>query len=367
MPTETADIDRRDWRNVIGTGPCELTSYVQGNKHVYRRVPDYWGSVMLDGQSYQLPFVDEVKYRVIKDEATFLTALRTGKIDILESMRWISVAHMRKTTPELQWSRWLTQSGNFLSLRLDKKPFDDVRVRRALNLAVNQKEIMDLFYGGHAELMAYPQHPEFGDYFQPLEEMPASVQELFTYNPEKARALLAAAGLSEGFTFKVQVCACSPSNMDLLPLIGKYLSDVGVQIEIEPMEYGSYLSLMTTKNHGPGYMMNNGHTNPIATLRKFGSGHTWNPSLYYQDDYDAALLELVQNPNEEQRVELARKLTVRLLEDAPYIWLPAQYLYTAWWPWVKNYGGELRAGAVRPGPIYAQIWIDEELKRSLGF
>jgi peptide/nickel transport system substrate-binding protein len=52
---------------------------------------------------------------------------------------------------------------------------------------------------------------------------------------------------------------------------------------------------------------------------------------------------------------------------ASYLWLTAEYIYTAWWPWVKNYGGELRAGAQRPGPIYARIWMDQALKRELGF
>ena len=51
----------------------------------------------------------------------------------------------------------------------------------------------------------------------------------------------------------------------------------------------------------------------------------------------------------------------------PYLWLPTPYIYTAWWPWVQNYDGELRAGAVRPGPIYARIWIDREMKKKMGF
>ena len=115
-----------------------------------------------------MPFVDKLIYRIIKDEATYLTALRTGQLDILEPIRWIAVDHLKESTPELNWNRWLATSGTFVSLRVDIKPFNDIRVRRALNLAINQQEIVDQFYGGHAELMAYPQHPGFGDYFEPL-------------------------------------------------------------------------------------------------------------------------------------------------------------------------------------------------------
>ena len=62
-------------------------------------------------------------------------------------------------------------------------------------------------------------------------------------------------------------------------------------------------------------------------------------------------------------------LTLKMIEVglAPYIWLPTPYSFQAWWPWVKNYDGELRAGAVRPGPIYARIWVDQDLKRKMGF
>lgn len=367
VPTELADVDAKDWRQIVGTGPFELTNYIQGNLHEYTRRDDYWDSIQLNGKKHQLPFVEKVKYRIVKDEATYLSALRTGKLDILEPVRWLAVEHMKESTPELTWARWLSQTGSFIALRLDHEPFKDIRVRRALNLAVNQQEIVDYFYRGHAELMAYPQHPEFGEYFQALDEMPESVREQFTYNPEKAKKLLAEAGYAQGLKFRIQVCACSPTNMDLIPLVAKYLADVGVEVELQPMEYASYLSAMTTRTHAPGYFMNNGHTNPIATLRKFGSGHTWNPSLYKDIDFDNALVALASEPDEAKRIAQARALTISLLDHAPYIWLPVQYLYTAWWPWVKNYAGELRAGAVRPGPIYSRIWLDQKLKTELGF
>ncbi len=367
-PKEMAEVDRKSWKNVTGTGPFQLERYVQANAQIYRKNEQYWDSTVLNKQNYQLPFVDKVVYRIIKDEATYLTALRSGQLDILEAIRWIAVDHLKETTPELQWNRWLATNGQFISLRVDQRPFDDVRVRRAMNLAVNQQEIVDRFYGGNAELMAYPQHPEFGQYFEPLEQMPEQVQQLFTYDPKEARRLLDEAEVPEGFTFDLQVCSCSPSHMDLVPLLESYFAKVGLKINIQTMEYASFLSAMTTKTHGPAYLMSSGHVNPITTIRKsFVSGQTWNPSQYSDPDLDEKVRVLHLARDENERIKMLRALTREVLEQAPYVWLPIPYVHTAWWPWVKNYGGELRAGAVRPWPIYARLWIDEELKEQMGF
>ena len=368
LPREAGEIDLSNWRNLTGTGPFTLERYVQSNSQTYRRNPDYWDTEIINGNAYQLPFIDTFTYRIIKDEATFLTALRTGKLDMLENIRWIAVDHLKETTPELRWMRSLGMGGNFVVLRVDREPFDDPRVRRAINLAVNQKEIVELFYGGHAEIMAYPQHPDFGRYYQPLEEMPASVQELFTYDPARARQLLAEAGLADGFEFNIQLCACNPQHMDLAPLLVRYLADVGIRANLKPLEYASFLSMMTTRNHESGYMMVNGHTNPTTTLRKsFMTGQTWNPSQYSNPDIDARILRMLEERDEEVRIEIARGITTQMLDEAPYLWLPTGYTYSAWWPWVKNYNGETRAGAVRPGPIYSRLWIDRELKQAMGF
>ena len=368
IPRESQNVDMKRWQSVTGTGPFSLERYVHGNSHLYHRNPNYWDTESLNGTDHALPFVDAVKYRIIKDEATYLTALRTGKIDILETIRWIAVDHLKETTPELRWNRRLSTNGNFIALRNDQAPFNDERVRRALNLAVNQQEIAELFYGGHAELMAYPQHPAFGEYFVPLEQLPERARELYEYDPKKAKALLAEAGYAEGFTFKLQMCSCNPSMMDLVPLLEDYFSKVDVRIEIQPLEYASFLSTMTTRNHGPGYLMNSGHVNPTTTLRKnFITNQTWNAGLFSDPTVDARIAELHAERNEAKRRVMIQDLTAEMIARAPYVWLPIPYLYTAWWPWVKNYGGELRAGAVRPGPIYARLWIDQQMKRDMGF
>ena len=367
IPPELAKAGAGNWRNAVGTGPFQLSDYVQGNSQVYSKNPIYWDSDTIDGETFKLPFVDKVTYRIIRDEATQHSALRTGKLDILEAIRWQAVDSLKKSAPQLKWAKWLAMSGTYLSMRTDTKPFDDIRVRRALNLAVNKQEIVKEYYGGNAELFAYPQHPEYVGYFEPLESMPDSIKELFTYNPTKAKQLLREAGYPNGFTFKTQVCSCSPDHMDLLPLIAGYLEQIGVKVEIQPMEYGAFLSAMTTQKHAAGYFMNNGHTNPTTSIRKsFTPGHIWGPSMWFSEGYTARVAEMYRTRDEATRQKMIRELTREAIDAAPYIWLPTPYVFSAWWPWVKNYDGELRVGAVKPGPVYARIWIDQDMKKRMG-
>ncbi|WBL77884.1 ABC transporter substrate-binding protein [Bradyrhizobium xenonodulans] len=366
-PKEVVAAGAGDWKNLNGTGPFKLTDYVQGNSQTYEKNADYWDKETISGNEFKLPYVDKVEYRIIKDAATRATALRTGKLDIVEWMNWQDAEQLKKSTPSLKWNRWLSE-GIFLSMRVDRKPFDDVRVRRALNMAVNKQEIIKSFYNGNAELFAYPQHPDYTGYFQSLEEQPASVRELFEYDPVTAKKLLAEAGYPNGFAFKTQVTSASQDQLDLLSLVAAYLEQVGVKLEIQPMEYAAFLSAMTTRTVTAGYFMSSGHVSPTTTIRKsFMTGQTWNPSQWSDPKLDERMEAAYQERDESKRQAALRAITTEILDKAPYIWLPTPYVYTAWWPWVKGYAGELRAGAVRPGPIYARIWIDQDLKKKMGY
>jgi peptide/nickel transport system substrate-binding protein len=368
MPKEYAGIDARDWKNAVGTGPFQIVEFINGNSQTYAKNPVYWDKETIGGTAYKLPFVDRFVYRTIKDEATQHTALRSARIDILELVRWTAVDELKKSAPQLKWARRLSAAGSFLAMRTDRKPFDDIRVRRALNMAVNKQEIVKSYYGGNAELFAYPMHPEYAGYFEPLEKMPASVKELFTYDPAKAKKLLAEAGYPNGFSFKVQVTTANFEHMELLPLVAGYLEKVGVKVEIVPMEYPAYLAAMTSKKHEAGYFLLRTHTNPTAGLRSsFVTGQTWNPSMWSDPAFDKKIDELYRTREEPKRQQMVREMTAEMIDKAPYLWLPVPYIYSAWWPWVQNYEGELWVGALRSAPVYARIWIDLDMKKKMGF
>ncbi len=368
VPKEVVDAGATNWRNANGTGPFLLADFVNGNSNTYVRNPGYWDKERIGGVEHRIPFVDKMVYRTIKDEATQHAALRTAKIDILETISWKAVPELKKSAPHLQWSRRLSILGSFMAMRIDVDgPFKDVRVRRAMNMAVNKKEVIDAHYGGNAEMHAYPMYPDWSGYFEPLSAMPDSVKELYAYDPKKAKELLKQAGYPNGFSFKMQYCSCSPDQSEMAPLLAAYFEQIGVKAELQPMEYGAFLSAMTTRKHAAGYLMNSSHTSPTTSIRKsFVTGQTWNPAGFSDPAFDKRMDEVYASRDEEQRKAMLREMTRDILDKAPYVWLPTQYTYAAWWPWVKNYAGEFSAGSIRPGPIYARIWIDQDLKKKLG-
>lgn len=114
--------------------------------------------------------------------------------------------------------------------------------------------------------------------------------------------------------------------------------------------------------------MLSGHVNPITTLRKsFLSGQTWNPSQWSDPEFDRKMEAVHAERDEEKRQTMLKEMNRDILAKAPYLWMPSPYMHTAWWPWVKNYGGQLQVGAARQAPIYARIWIDQVLKKKMGF
>jgi peptide/nickel transport system substrate-binding protein len=160
----------------------------------------------------------------------------------------------------------------------------------------------------------------------------------------------------------------SDYHLDLIAMLEAYYQRVGISLIAVPLDYPTFRAKMREPDQTAGYLMNNSEGNPFSVLRKsFMTGQTWNPAFHADEWFDRAYNEAIVMRDKEARDELLRKLNVYIIaERVPHVWLPTLAVYAAWWPYVKNYYGELRVGAVRPGPVYARVWIDQDMKREMG-
>jgi peptide/nickel transport system substrate-binding protein len=358
------------WENVTGTGPYMLTEYKDSHSQTYIKNVNYWDSETIAGKRYKLPFTDKIVMMIMPDESTRIASLMSGKIDLMMNINWKHVSGVKKSNPHLQWQRNLDPNNFSLALRMDQKPFNDIRVRQAVNMAINRKEIIDSFYGGNAILHTYPFPPTFKEVYTPIEQLPPAARELFSYNPAKAKKLLEEAGYPNGFKFKAQLPGGNQTIQDLAALVAAYLAKIGVTLELDPLDYPSYMTRMTKKAHSEGYFLSIDHGGPFSQIRRnFLTGQPWNPHMMSDPYLDQTWKDTERNANltEKQGFEVIKKLAVYALEQAPAIVLPTPYIYTAWWPWVQNYFGEWRVGGHRAAPILARIWIDQERKKKMGY
>jgi peptide/nickel transport system substrate-binding protein len=361
--------DMKDWRNACGTGPWMLTDYVVGSSQTFERNPNYWQKDPLHPEN-QLPYMDAIKGLNISDSSTRLAALRTGKLSTLGSLTWDDAESLINTTPDLQNKYWI--SGPTCPIgRLDKPelPFHDIKVRRALNMAINREELIRDYYKGHATLFAFPfsSSPTYSAYYTPLEEQSAEVQEMFTYNPEKARQLLTEAGYPDGF--KTQTI-CTSAQVDFLSMIKNYFADIGVDMEINVVETGTMTS------------MDRGRTYPEMIFKPLVQDYQYAWRMLFLRIESADNVAMVDDPRfrapyeeicqkvgrDDVRVnEIIKEVSKMSLDLAWAVWLPGPEIYTFWWPWLQNFYSSGWGGYYSPDDWTFYCWIDQALKKSMGY
>jgi peptide/nickel transport system substrate-binding protein len=358
--------DLRDWRNACGTGPFIVTDYIPDSSITYAKHPNYWQNDPFHPEN-QLPYVDRFKILIIPDNSTRLAGFRTAKTEQTAGLLLEDKQQLENTNPEIIWGRYLTNYWT-IGWRVDSKPFDDLRVRKALSMAVDRQEILDSFLNGDGEILQTicMNAPEFKHYFRPIEELSTAAQENYTYDPEKAKELLAEAGYPKGFKTNI---ICTSSYVDMLSIIKAYWDEIGVDLELKIMEAGAWTGTyysgaydqMTTFGHNP---------NRPEMFIQFTHGQAMNFSKVNDPYINNLFLEsaatLLTEP--ERNAEMVRDGIDYVVAQAYSFTPPTPYNYVGWYPWVKQYTGEISIGSWPHYEIWSKyIWIDQTMKKSMGY
>ena len=369
--------DVNDWHHAIGTGPFILQDFIAEKSATLIKNPDYWGYDERYPQN-KLPYVDRLKYLMILDDAEATLAMRAGKLDIIPSIAAEQAQSIRDTNPEILQT--LTSGGPAITIQLrnDKAPFTDIRVRKALQLAIDLPAIAKIHYGGTtfanpSSLCSSEMGEEWGGVY---ETWPQDVKDQYTYNPTEAKKFLADAGYPNGF--RTNIIVDTAGDMDLLQMVQSYFAQIGIDMEIRPMATSVWLDYVV-KNHKHDQMVYRpygplGHTKaPLRIITNFSTGLSKNFNMvsdpvfdaYYPKAKAATSLDQLKQVLKEANEYVARQhFVVSLLH-------PMQYALCQ--PWLKGYNAQVHSlwmGSGGPsllGFYGARFWIDQNLKKGMGF
>ena len=292
----------------VGTGPFEFSSWSFNNQLVLTRNEDYWkGASGLPG----------VVIKIIPDTETQSMMFESGELDILDlDYAADSVDRFTETYPD-QIVQGPRVGIVYFTMNFNKEPFQDVRVRKAVQMSIDRQAILDALYGGRGQVEQgiFP-HGLIG--FNPD-------QEEIKYDPEAAKALLAEAGYADGFDMEIAADSSASDTMTMaLEIVSDQLAEVGIRAEIKNYDESTWLE--TRKSGELGSFMStwsadyNDPDNFIYTF--FGNEEkTRIRSINYPD---TEVMERVAKArtivNEDERLAEYKALEEKLIhEDAAWV------------------------------------------------
>ena len=370
IPPELLTAGSNDWKNHrgIGTGPFFLEDYVEGSHIEYVKNPNYWDSpITINGKEYKVPFLDGFRKTLIQDKSTQIAALRTGKIDVMDNVQNKYLQSLKTSSPQIKYLGKVEERAWRIGMRQDRKPFADIKVRKALAMAIDRQAVTNTVWGGEAKTLNAEVHSSMGEaYFTELEDLPQSTQECFSYNPDRAKLLLAEAGFPNGFESTLQTFAGEPFE-DLAALLQAFWKDIGVGVKIDVRESTALEGILSANDHEPITLIVYSSGLPFLTL----SG-LFNPDSHYNvNEVDLPELKALYEQAEktigvDEQAKLLKELNQKWHAGCHFAYLPTPLVSLAIWPWVENYYGEVNDTATfTVGHIFSRAWLNSDLKKEI--
>ncbi|AIK44031.1 MULTISPECIES: ABC transporter substrate-binding protein [Brucella/Ochrobactrum group] len=304
-------------KHPVGSGAFKMTEWTLGQRIVFERFKDYYNP--------SLPKLDQITFEVGQEPVVALLRLQNGEVDIPGD--GIPPAKFIEVTKDPKFKDLIIQGGQlhtgYVTMNVKIKPFDNVKVRQAVNMAINKDRIVRII-NGRAVPANQPLPPSMPGYAKDYKGYP--------YDPEKAKALLAEAGVADGFETELFVANTDPQPR-IAQAIQQDLAAIGIKASIKSLAQANVIAAGGEPDGAPmvwsggmGWIADfpdpSNFYGPILGCSGAVQGG-WNWSWYCNAELDKKAQEadaIVDPARKEEREAMWRDIYLKIMDDAP--WAP---------------------------------------------
>ena len=314
------------WKRPVGTGAFKFVSWTRGSRINLEKDPDWWGKDVPEGQGGGGPHLDRVVFEAIPDNTSRVAALTGGELSGAIGLVPDDLPSIRDN-PDLTVAFRPPLTSGHIGINVQKEPFGDVRVRRAVAHAVNMPQIVDVFFGCTGEIACSPM-PSGLSFFN------AGI-EPYRYDPAEAERLLEEAGLSGGFDTTLWYISIprpyAPDGKGIAQAVQSDLRKVGIDAELVTYEFATYLEKVGMGEHDMAlYGGTESGTDPDFRLYYWFSSaaateaNASNISYYENPEVDRLIARARSTLNQEERRDLYYRVQEIVHDDVAV--LPLAYV-----------------------------------------
>lgn len=294
----------------IGTGPYRFVEWVRDNKIAFAKNPGYWM------RGY--PRMDLLTMHIISERTVQVQALLAGELDIIYNVNQEDVVLLEKD-PGIKIDRKLTALVMVMALNTRNSPLDDIRVRQALNYAIDKQRVLDIAYGGGQVVGT------FMDYNDPYYE---DFTDLYPYDPAKAGSLLAEAGLGDDVVLDMALPQNFEPHVRAGELYQEMLSKVGLRVDLRLVDWSTWIS--DVYRGGKYDLTVIGHTGKLDPDGRLGGYGTESTYVGWENPETADLIAQGRTTvNTNTRRELYTRALEIMAKEVPFVFTGTSYRYIA--------------------------------------
>jgi peptide/nickel transport system substrate-binding protein len=360
-----AEGDFRDYAfEVVGSGPYVLEQRTPGSEIRLKRREDYWR---------QKPHIHEIVFRVIGEDATAWSAMKSGRLDAerISTDRWLSEKDSPAVRSLMEFHVFYELEYMFIAWNNRHPALSDPRVRRAMSTALDRRSIVESIYHGTARIISGPYTPDQRYYNTRVPPI--------AYDLEEASRLLDEAGWlraggggtrqreGEALTIELYVSAGSTISQQIGQILQEALRQIGVSLRVTPLERATFFSNIVGGNFDAALLSWGIDSDPdqFTTFHSTQTPPAGQNFIYYRNrEADRLIVEGRRELDPQKRLAIYHELHRVLAEDQPYTWIVQESKKWAVNRRVRNVQVARGIGLFLWHPGSRTWWIPEELQRT---